>query len=172
MQTNAINVSKLKSTLETMFYNRYNEGTEHLEKPAHRPCVVRQFPNPDKSIVPSLAYGSRTTIKTPVVETADTAILFNTNTKFYYDGLDRHINDWSGEVNPRGEHFVEELAEGKSTNKYYSIGHCPHGSIGDALLYGDIVLVITDVYLTNNRDELIPEWTLAVMPLDIEVTKH
>lgn len=176
MQTNAINVSKLKTKLEHLFHNKYDEATESLAKPAHRPCVVRQYPNPDTTIIKSLADGNCNVLKMPVIKTEDTAILFNPDyDKFHYDGLDRHINDWEGQQNPRGEHFVEEMAndEHRHTKKYHSIGHCPHGSIGDALLYGDVVLLITDVYLKNtSNDGLIAEWIMNVEPLDIKVTKH
>lgn len=107
----------------------------------HKLNQVKERPiNLSADEVIAVKEGYKTQIRVPIKHTPATDILFND--KYYdwrYDGT-THSDEEGVESDPRGEHYMEELAPPDSayhyhgfTENYESIGHCPLGKVGDRL---------------------------------------
>ena len=84
---------------------------------------------------------------------ADTALLFDDKYfGFRYDGPD--IDDDTHDTIPTSPHYIEELCDSESTlmnhnngytERYYCIGHCPFGTVGDTLDIDGVPVEILEV---------------------------
>ena len=118
--------------------------------------TLRTLPDTGLNLKESLLAGTCTNISVPLIESDDTKLIFDSKAYGWrYDGKD-HYEDKLCVENPRGEHYVEELRDdfennNEYTENYQSIGHCPHGLVGDALLIDGVAVELTDVYVVEDE---------------------
>ena len=115
-----------------------------------KPRDLRTLPDTGADLSKGLVIGKTTRINMPLVESKETAILFDKKYHGWrYDGKDFY-EDEPCVPNPRGEHYMEELRDDVDNpymENYVAIGHCPYGLVGDALLVNGVAVEITDVEL-------------------------
>lgn len=100
---------------------------------------------------------------------ADTALLFDSKYfGFRYDGQD--IDEFTHDTIPTSPHYIEELCDSENTlmnhhngytERYYCIGHCPFGTVGDTLnIDGALVKILEVDVLEPSTPESKWRWSL------------
>lgn len=119
---------------------------------------LRVLPETGLDMQEQLLTGEVVTFEMPVIETANTKILFDESVfNWCYHGYIKEEDELPAQyIEGSGEHYMNMMVNDPRnpwTNRFVSIGCFPHGNAGDALSINGIAVKIVEVWLEQKNKE-------------------